>query len=75
MIKTSLKKLYEGSLANVTLLVAALEQENIFPIVKNRGESGLMAGFAGEVYMQQEVFVFEDQWQKAQNILKELELN
>ena len=75
MIKTSLKKIYEGSLVNVTLLVVALEEEDIFPIIKNRSESGLLAGFAGEVYMQQEVFVFEDQWRKAQIILKELEIN
>ena len=46
-MKTELKKLYEGDIPTVTMLVGALEQ----------------------------VYVFQDQWEKASEILSELNLS
>lgn len=69
-----IKKLYEGSIVNISLLVGELERENIFPIIKDRSESGILSGFAAEISMQKEVFVYEDQWEKAQKILEKTEI-
>ena len=73
-MKTELKKLYEGDLSTVTLLKAALEAVEITPIVKDPMASATIAGY-GALGGVQQVFVFEDQWEQATTILRELNLN
>lgn len=73
-MKTELKKLYEGDLSTVTLLKAALEAVEITPIVKDLMASATIAGY-GALGGAQQVFVFEDQWEQATTILRELNLN
>ncbi|ATA76650.1 putative signal transducing protein [Capnocytophaga canimorsus] len=75
MLETKLRKLFEGSIIEVQRLKSALEEAGIQPIVKDRSESGILAGFAGEIFMQAEVFVFEDQYAIAYEILKAIEEN
>ena len=72
-MKTELKKLYEGNLPQVTLLTSALEEAQISPIIKDPMTSASNAGY-GALGTDQQVFVFEDQWEKANEILQELNL-
>lgn len=72
-MKTELKKLYEGNLPQVTLLTSALEEAQISPIIKDPMTSASIAGY-GALGTDQQVFVFEDQWKKANEILQELNL-
>ena len=72
-MKTELKKLYEGSLPAVTLLKGALEQEHITPIIKDPMASATIAGY-GALGTNQQVFVFEDQWEEANKILEQLNI-
>lgn len=72
-MKTELKKLYEGNLPQVTLLTSALEEVQISPIIKDPMTSASIAGY-GALGTDQQVFVFEDQWEKANEILQELNL-
>ena len=43
-MKTELKKLYEGDIPTVTMLVGALEEVGITPIVKDPMASAAIAG-------------------------------
>ena len=72
-MKTELKKLYEGNLPQVTLLTSALEEAQISPIIKDPMTAASIAGY-GALGTDQQVFVFEDQWEKANEILQELNL-
>lgn len=73
-MKTELKKLFEGDLSTVTLLTAALQEVEIMPIIKDPMASAIIAGY-GALGADQQVFVFQDQWEKATEVLKELNLN
>ncbi|MDO5607749.1 MAG: DUF2007 domain-containing protein [Capnocytophaga sp.] len=73
MLETKIKKIFEGSLMEANLIKAALSEAGIEPIERNRSESARLAGFAGEVFMQLELFVFEDQYDKAMEIINALE--
>lgn len=67
---SELKKIFEGSSIQVQPIIESLEKVNIDPIVKDRSESGRLAGFASEIPLQVEVYVFEDQYTKAVEVLK-----
>ena len=73
-MKTELKKLYEGDIPTVTMLVGALEEVGITPIVKDPMASAAIAGY-GALGGDQQVYAFQDQWEKASEILSELNLN
>lgn len=73
-MKTELKKLYEGDIPTVTMLVGALEEVGITPIVKDPMASAAIAGY-GTLGGDQQVYVFQDQWEKASEILSELNLS
>ena len=73
-MKTELKKLYEGDIPTVTMLVGALEEVGITPIVKDPMASAAIAGY-GALGGDQRVYVFQDQWEKASEILSELNLS
>lgn len=73
-MKTELKKIYEGSMPSVLLLQSALQEVNIEPIIKDRAASAQIAGF-GYFNQNQEVFVFDDQYEKAIEIIKNLQLD
>lgn len=69
-----LKKIFEGSSIQANLIRLALEQIGIEPIIKDRTESGRLAGFASEIPMQVEMYVFESQYNEAVEVLKNLSL-
>lgn len=58
----------------VTLLKAALQEVDITPIIKDPMASATIAGY-GALGGNQQVYVFEDQWEKATEVLKELNLS
>ncbi len=72
-MKTELKKLFEGDIPTVTLLKAALQEVDITPIIKDPMASATIAGY-GALGGNQQVYVFQDQWEKATEVLKELNL-
>ena len=72
-MKTELKKLFEGDMPTVTLLKAALQEVDITPIIKDPMASATIAGY-GTLGGNQQVYVFQDQWEKATEVLKELNL-
>ncbi|CEN37450.1 putative signal transducing protein [Capnocytophaga cynodegmi] len=69
-----LEKIFEGSSIQANLIRLALEQIGIEPIIKDRTESGRLAGFASEIPMQVEMYVFESQYDDAIEVLKNLSL-
>lgn len=69
-----LEKIFEGSSIQANLIKLALEQIGIEPIIKDRTESGRLAGFASEIPMQVEMYVFESQYDDAVEVLKNLSL-
>ncbi len=73
-MKTELKKLFEGDIPTVTLLKAALQEVDITPIIKDPMASATIAGY-GALGGNQQVYVFQDQWEKATEVLKELNLD
>ena len=73
-MKTELKKLFEGDMPTVTLLKAALQEVDITPIIKDPMASATIAGY-GALGGNQQVYVFQDQWKKATEVLKELNLS
>lgn len=73
-MKTELKKLFEGDMPTVTLLKAALQEVDITPIIKDPMASATIAGY-GALGGNQQVYVFQDQWEKATEVLKELSLS
>ena len=73
-MKTELKKLFEGDMPTVTLLKAALQEVDITPIIKDPMASATIAGY-GVLGGNQQVYVFQDQWEKATEVLKELNLS
>ena len=73
-MKTELKKLFEGDIPTVTLLKAALQEVDITPIIKDPMASATIAGY-GVLGGNQQVYVFQDQWEKATEVLKELNLS
>ena len=73
-MKTELKKLFEGDMPTVTLLKAALQEVDITPSIKDPMASATIAGY-GALGGNQQVYVFQDQWEKATEVLKELNLS
>ncbi len=69
---SELKKIFEGSLIETQPIVEILEEAGIEPIIKDRSESARLAGFASEIPMQVEVYVFENQYNKAIQALKDI---
>ncbi len=69
---SELKKIFEGSLIETQPIVEILEEVGIEPIIKDRSESARLAGFASEIPMQVEVYVFENQYNKAIQALKDI---
>ncbi len=58
----------------VTLLKAALQEVDITPIIKDPMASATIAGY-GALGGNQQVYVFQDQWEKSTEVLKELNLS
>lgn len=63
-------KIYTGSFILVNNIVSKLEKVGISPIIKDETESGRLAGFGPSIPGQQEVFVHENEIDKATPIVQ-----
>ncbi|MDA0779129.1 MAG: DUF2007 domain-containing protein [Bacteroidetes bacterium] len=64
----SFSLLYTGNLIDIQRLKAILEENNIFPIVKDETESARLAGFGAPTMMQQ-LWVLASELEKAKALL------
>lgn len=64
----SFSLLYTGSLVEVQRLKAILEENDIFPIIKDENESARLAGFGAPTMMQQ-LWVPASEVEKAKTLL------
>lgn len=62
-------KIFTGNFIIVQRIVSDLEKENINAIVKDETESGRLAGFGAPIQGQQELFVNNDEFDKATLII------
>lgn len=69
-METHYQRIYTGSFVIVTLLVSKLEEVGITPIIKDETESGRLAGFGPSVPGQQQVFVHNNELDKAVPIVE-----
>ncbi|WP_179339052.1 putative signal transducing protein [Winogradskyella ludwigii] len=69
MSTTEYTKVYYGNFILVTRVKDELEHEGIVPIVKDEGESQRLAGYASMNQGYQEVFVHNDELDKAMIIV------
>ena len=65
-------KVYTGSIVNVKHAQAELESQGISCIVKNDFESSLMAGFSSGTPEAIEIYVFDEDQEKALKIIDDL---
>lgn len=65
-------KVYDGNFILVTRMKDELEHIGIVPIIKDEGESQRLAGYASMNQGYQEVFVHNDELDKALPIVKRL---
>jgi hypothetical protein len=63
-------KIFTGNFIVVQLIKQRLEETNISPIVKDDSESGRLAGFGASVPGMQEVYVHENEIDKAVEIVE-----
>jgi len=64
-METHYQKIYTGNFLTVQLLVSELEKLNITPIIKDESESARLAGFGTFTQGLQELYVHEDNLDKA----------
>ncbi len=67
---THYTKIFTGSFILVQLMVTKLKEIGIEPIIKDESESGRLAGFGASIQGQQELFVHNDELDKAVPIIE-----
>ena len=72
MSESEYTKIYYGNFILVTRVKDALEKEDIIPIIKDEGESQRLAGYASLNQGFQEVFVHNDELEKANSIVEKV---
>ena len=70
-METQYSKIYTGSFVIVQLLVDRLGQVGITPIIKDESESGRLAGFPVGMNGSQDIFVHNDELDKAKATIEE----
>lgn len=72
MTDSEYTKVYAGNFILVTPIKAGLENAGIIPIIKDEGESQRLAGYASMNQGFQEVFVNNDELEKATEIVNRI---
>jgi len=67
-MSNSFTLLYSGSIVDVQRVKALLEENNIYPIIKDENESARLAGF-GAPSMMQQLLVLDSELEKAKSLL------
>ena len=70
----NLVKVYTGSSIAILAIMNVLEMDEIYPLIKDRSESARLAGFGDTSFMQQELFVPEEEEKKTRKIIRNLDL-
>ncbi|MBT8308916.1 MAG: DUF2007 domain-containing protein [Flavobacteriaceae bacterium] len=65
-------KIFTGSFVIAKLIVSRLEEIGISPVIKDEAESGRLAGFGPSIPGIQELYVHEDELDKAAPIVEEV---
>lgn len=65
-------KIYTGSFVITKLIISRLEEIGISPVVKDETESGRLAGFGAAIPGSQELYVHEDELDKAVPLVEEV---
>lgn len=65
-------KIYTGSFVIAKLIISRLEEIGISPVVKDEAESGRLAGFGPSIPGIQELYVHEDELDRAVPIVEEV---
>jgi Putative prokaryotic signal transducing protein len=63
-------KIYTGNFIIVQLITTKLEDIGISAVIKDESESGRLAGFGSSIQGQQEVYVHENELEKAIPIIE-----
>jgi Putative prokaryotic signal transducing protein len=63
-------QIYTGNFIIVQLITSKLKDIGIEPIIKDESESGRLAGFSSSIQGQQEVYVHENELEKAIPIIE-----
>ncbi|ETN95382.1 putative signal transducing protein [Zhouia amylolytica] len=66
------KRIYTGPGVIADQIATRLKEVDIIPLLKDESESGRLAGFAPQVYGYIQVFVHEDELEKAQIIMDQM---
>lgn len=64
-METLYTKIYMGNFILIQLMVSRLDDIGIFAIVKDESESGRLAGFGASIQGHQELYVHNDELEKA----------
>ena len=69
-METHYTKIYTGNFILVQLMITKLDDIGISAIVKDESESGRLAGFGAPIQGQQELYVHNDELEKAIPIIE-----
>ena len=69
-METHYTKIYTGNFILIQLMVSKLEDIGVFPIVKDESESARLAGFGASIQGQQDLFVHNDELDKAVSMVE-----
>jgi len=69
-METHYTKIYTGNFILVQLMVTKLDDIGISAIIKDESESGRLAGFGASIQGQQELYVHNDELDKAIPIIE-----
>lgn len=72
MSQSNYQHLFTGSSIDVLAIRDALSEVNITPVVKDESASATLAGFGVTAPLQQRVFVHNDEFEQATQILEQL---
>ncbi|PKB43773.1 putative signal transducing protein [Cellulophaga sp. RHA19] len=70
MLKSNYQKIYSGNQFDVKAIVEKLHSINIEGVVKDESESGRLAGFASAIPGEQDLYVHNDEVEKALELIK-----
>ena len=72
MEESGYKKIYEGNFIVVQVMVDRLEEIGITPVIKDEKESGRLTGFPTSMQDFQEVYVRNEEYDKALPIVSQV---
>ena len=72
MSDSNYTKVFSGNFIVVQQIAHKLSEINITPIIKDESESGRLAGFGATPSGQQDVFVHNDELEKAKPIIEQI---